>query len=143
MKLRLALLSLSAAASVAGVAYAEEPAAAAPAWYDQFTYNSGVAGGALGETDPKAAFDFVPSARWGVTLRMKDGEQPLLGQPPKGEETSVRAYYQFTPRLRVGGEVMVADGAKDDTREAASAPVARTPGEEPKARIRLESAFRF
>lgn len=141
MRLRLAIVSLSAAASLAGVAYAEEPAAT-PSWYDQFTYSSGLSSARAGwsESEASAALDFAPSARWGVTLRMRDGEAaPVLGQPKQGDETSVRAYYQFTPRLRVGGEVSVAERATDSGTKASIA----SPNPTEQAQVKLESAFRF
>jgi hypothetical protein len=49
----------------------------------------------------------------------------------------VGAYYQFTPRLRVGGEVSVEE-------ETPLAPVPNSIDEdETRAGVRIESAFRF
>jgi hypothetical protein len=53
----------------------------------------------------------------------------------RGEQTSVGAYYQFTPNMRVGGELNL---------ETTPPPgAAAHEEEEPRADVRIESAFRF
>ncbi len=136
----------------AGVAHAQErPAAPAPAagaaradssaspWYQRFTTSSGVTESITGERENDRAFApaWTLNQRWGVTVDVREAARiersPELGH---GDETSVGAYYQFTPSVRVGGEVSV------ETSQAAISPVdpAR---DEPRAGVRIESAFRF
>jgi hypothetical protein len=54
----------------------------------------------------------------------------------RGDQASVGAYYQFTPNMRVGGEVSV----ETNDRQSAIAPADQ---DEPRADVRIESAFRF
>ncbi|MES1202763.1 MAG: NtrZ family periplasmic regulatory protein, partial [Pseudomonadota bacterium] len=55
------------------------------------------------------------------------------------DEAAVGAFYDFTPRLRVGGELRVADPTA--TTGGAGAKGGINP--EPTAGVKLESAFRF
>ncbi len=129
----------------AGVAHAQEAtpvereqARAAAPWYQRFTHSNG-----LTETNPSLAGDAVlPPAwtlnqRWGVTVDVREAEAPDRGVvAPRADQAAVGAYYQFTPRVRVGGEVSV--GA---ARGLAAEP--ERGQEEPAAGVRIESAFRF
>ena len=140
--------------ATAGVAHAQDrpaapvaaPGAAAPTgdavpWYQRFTTSSGVTESITGESenDRLLAPAWTLNQRWGVTLDVREAERvERLPDVSRGDQTSVGAYYQFTPRVRVGGEVSV---------ESAERPlnVTRPAGreEEPRAGVRVESAFRF
>ncbi len=116
------------------------PATAEAPWFQRYTSSAGAAEGVTlapgaGE-GVNRSLTWAPSARWGVTLNMR--EQPAAEAAAPGSESSVQAFYHFTPRLRVGGEVSVAA-------PAAPGPVAAPRGaaEEASAGVKLESAFKF
>jgi hypothetical protein len=140
--------------ATAGVAHAQErpavpiaPAAGAAArddaaspWYQRFTTSSGVTESITGEHENDRAFApaWTLNQRWGVTVDVREAAR--IERSPeltRGNETSVGAYYQFTPSVRVGGEVSV----------ETTQPALTTPGQdardEPRAGVRIESAFRF
>lgn len=145
----------AAVLATAGVAHAQDrPVAsavradstAAPAsatnaavpWYQRFTTSSGVTESITGEpeNDRALAPAWTLNQRWGVTVDVRDAERIERLPEGRGGETSVGAFYQFTPRVRVGGEVSV---------ETAQ-PLTQAPGaehDEPRAGVRIESAFRF
>ncbi|GAM97296.1 hypothetical protein U91I_00921 [alpha proteobacterium U9-1i] len=60
-------------------------------------------------------------------------------QGSRGDETSVGAFYQFTPAVRVGGQVSVETAPAPGV----AAPARRREEDGPAAGVRLESAFRF
>ena len=120
---------------------AERTATAAEVpWYERFTYSSSVAEAApswstVNPRDPSAP---VASARWGVTVNVGEEERLRAAESitPRGE-AAIGAFYRFSPRIRVGGQVSVA-------------PQPVTPGltrrdqqREDSAGVKLESAFRF
>jgi hypothetical protein len=133
----------------AGVAHAQErPVAPAPGasgantaavpWYQRFTTSSGVTETITGdsENDRLAPPAWTLNQRWGLTLDVREAQR--IERSPeggRGDQASVGAYYQFTPRLRVGGEVSVEE----------QTPLSPVPGDkdEPRAGVRIESAFRF
>lgn len=116
-----------------------EAAGPATPWYQRFTTSSGVTEGVTGENEndrlPQPAWTL--NQRWGVTLDVREANR--LQRAPeggRGDETAVGAYYQFTPRMRVGGELSVEaprPGAQPNRRDE----------EEARAGVRVESAFRF
>lgn len=135
--------------ATAGVAHAQDrpvapvaPGANAPVsavpWYQRFTTSSGVTETITGdvENDRLAAPSWTLNQRWGVTVDVQEAQR--IERSPeggRGDQTSVGAYYQFTPRLRVGGEVSV--------EQTPLAPVPTQDEEETRAGVRIESAFRF
>lgn len=140
----------AAVLATAGAAHAQDrPATPAPGldatassavpWYQRFTTSSGVTESITGdrENDRQVAPSWSLSPRWGVTLDIREAQR--IERSPeggRGDQASVGAYYQFTPRLRVGGEVSVED----------STSITQVPGQErdqPRAGVRIESAFRF
>lgn len=125
-----------AAAQGATVAERQAIRAEVP-WYEQFTSSTGPTQnlGGLGPTTERGVSAWAPSSRWGVTVDLRDAETQVRRAPSVGE-TSVGAFYQFTPRMRVGGQVSLAPS------RSGAAPL-RTDEEEPNAGVRLESAFRF
>lgn len=147
-----ALVIAGAVLATAGAAHAQAPAAseatissaevgAAVPWYQRFTTSSGVAESITGEPEN----DRLPPPRWnlsrhwGVTVGVREAQRiERLPEGGRGDQTSVGAYYQFTPSLRVGGEVSL------ESRERPGAPEAEQPAvDEPLAGVRIESAFRF
>lgn len=126
--------------TAAPVARADSPAAtrAAVPWYQRFTTSTGVTEQITGESenDRRIAPAWTLNQRWGVTLDVREAERIERLPEGRGDQASVGAYYQFTPRMRVGGEVSVEDP---------SASLSATPAteDEPRAGVRIESAFRF
>lgn len=125
--------------TVAAAAQAESPAAtrAAVPWYQRFTTSTGVTEQITGESenDRHIAPAWTLNQRWGVTLDVREAERIERLPETGGDQASVGAYYQFTPRVRLGGEVSV---------QEPEAPLGQTTtGDEPRAGVRIESAFRF
>ncbi len=122
-------------------AAADEANAAAVPWYQRFTTSQGVTESitGVGENDRQLAPAWTLNQRWGVTVDVREAQRvERLPDPNRGAEASVGAYYQFTPRMRVGGQLSVE--ANDDR----NLTTARDPnGDEPRADVRIESAFRF
>jgi hypothetical protein len=104
-------------------------------WYERFTYNHGPSEqtAAIGQTERTAQEAWTAGRRWGVTVNLRNAERSVTAPAP-GDETAVGAYYQFTPSVRVGGQVSF--GQRDPL-----SPARRD--EEAEAGVRLESAFRF
>ncbi len=143
--------------ATAGVAHAQDGAASAvtvaPAphddgsvmpWFERFTTSTGVAENITGfnsENDRAIPPSWTLSQRWNVTLNMQQAQRVTTGQdhvaPP---QTAVGAYYQFTPRVRLGGEVSIQNR---DTPLNAPAGTAAAQANQPAAGVKLESAFRF
>lgn len=143
-------LALAGAVLVtAGVAHAqtsttlEERAAvqAETPWYERFTYGQGPSEmmTGLGPTDRPSQPAWSLSQRWGVTVDVRQAERlDPTTRRRAADEAAVGAYFQFTPRVRVGGQVSLRDA------DAVASPVPAAPGaEEADAGVRLESAFRF
>jgi hypothetical protein len=141
-----ALVIAGAVFATAGAAHAQDrtPGAnAEPAvpWYQRFTTSNGVTESIVGdlENDRQLAPSWTLSQRWGVTVDVREAERlERLPEGGRGDQTSVGAYYQFTPRVRVGGAVSLESA---ELPGAAERPVAEQ--EEPRAGVRIESAFRF
>lgn len=113
--------------------------AAAVPWYQRFTTSSGVTETITGETenDRLATPTWSLNQRWGVTVDVREAQRiERLPEGGHGDQASVGAYYQFTPRLRVGGELSVEE-------QTPLTPVPRQGDDEPRAGVRIESAFRF
>lgn len=144
------LLAGAAVLATAGVAHAQDrPAApsattaeatrAAVPWYQRFTTSTGVTESITGdrENDRILAPAWTLNQRWGVTVDVREAQRIERLPEGRGDQTSVGAFYQFTPNMRVGGELSV---------ESAPPGGAITAGDheqEPRADIRIESAFRF
>jgi hypothetical protein len=140
-------LIAGAVIATAGAAHAQqaEPAPVASAtesngsmpWYQRFTASNSVTEAATGDHDnvrlPQAAWTL--NQRWGVTLDVREAQRvDRLPEASRGDQTSVGAYYQFTPRMRVGGELSVEDPERPGVAREA---------DETQAGVRIESAFRF
>lgn len=135
---------LTAGVAAPGVAAAQDTVAdrnamrAEVPWYERFTFSAGTTDQAsnLGPVDRRGPQAWTPSTRWGVTVNLREAER-VTTAPTAGDETAVGAYYQFTPSVRVGGELSVG------TRREPLAAARRDEETEPSAGVRLESAFRF
>lgn len=138
----------AAVLATAGVAHAQERPAALPEadaaraavpWYQRFTTSNGVTETITGdsENDRLMAPAWTLNQRWGVTVDVREAQR--IERSPEGgvgDQASVGAYYQFTPSLRVAGEVSVEERAS----------LAAVPGQnedEARAGVRIESQFRF
>jgi hypothetical protein len=137
------LVTAAGAAHAQTVTTREERAAvrAETPWYERFTYGQGpteVMTG-LGPSDRTSQPAWSLSQRWGVTLDVRQAERlDPTTRRQAADEAAVGAYFQFTPRVRVGGQVSLRDA------DTIASPVPAQPdGEEAAAGVRLESAFRF
>ena len=118
---------------------ANAPTTSAVPWYQRFTTSNGVTESVTGddENDRLSAPTWTLNQRWGVTVDVREAQR--IERSPEGghgDQASVGAYYQFTPRLRVGGEVSVEE-------QTPLQPVPNSDQEETRAGVRIESAFRF
>lgn len=148
-KLSAWVIAGAAVLASAGVAHAQErPAAVAPSagaadagmpWYQRFTTSNGVTDSITGggENDRVLAPAWTLNQRWGLTVDVREARRiDRLPEGGRGDEASVGAFYQFTPNVRVGGELNL------ETTPGPGAGVARNEVE-PRADVRIESAFRF
>ncbi len=130
----------------AGVAHAQdttpqERAAvrAETPWYERFTYSHGptetMTG--IGPSDRVSQPAWSLTRRWGVTVDTSRAERVgRAGRAVDAPETAVGAFFQFTPSVRVGGQVSV--------REAEPVPAQpQAENDGASSGVRLESAFRF
>ena len=142
-----AWLLATAVVATAGVAHAQEGTPAERAavsgavpWYERFTTSSGVTESVTGttENDRLTPPTWTLSQRWGVTVDVRQAQRVERGQDrlQPSDQTSVGAYYQFTPRVRVGGEVSVAGSALSTTGSVVNEA-------DKSASVKLESAFKF
>lgn len=147
-----AWLLAGAVVMTAGVAHAQPTASAASQaaetqastpWYQRFTTSGGVTESIAGteENDRILPPSWTLNQRWGVTLDVQEAQR--IERSPeggRGDQIAAGGYYRFTPSLSVGAQVSV---------ETTPAPgVAAVPREErdrqePRAGVRVESAFRF
>jgi hypothetical protein len=72
--------------------------------------------------------------RWGLTVDVREADRVQRLTESRGDQTSVGAFYQFTPNMRVGGAVSV------ETPRRSNSVVEES---DPRADVRIESAFRF
>jgi hypothetical protein len=146
-----ALVFAGAVLAAAGAAHAQQPVAPrlAPTaentstgtpWYQRFTTSSGLTEGVTGEAENDRILPpaWTVSQRWGVTLDVREATRiDRLPEGGRGDQTSVGAYYQFTPRVRVGTEFSL------ESTDRPGVPLAPADEDEPRAGVRVESAFRF
>lgn len=137
--------------ATAGAAHAQErgatqgpsQAAATQAvvpWYERFTTSSGVTEtiGAV-ENDRLPPPAWTLNQRWGITVDVREAQRIERAPEGRGDQTSLGAYYQFTPRVRVGGQVSL----ESSDRLTGGSVAAETEEEGARAGVRIESAFRF
>jgi hypothetical protein len=146
--LRHSLVGLGVAVvASAGAAHAEpaKPAATvAPAatvsgeipWFERFTASTmddaakSNTSGATNQT-----ITGMLTSHWGFSVNVRDADRSKTA--PRGE-AAIGAFFDFTPRIRLGGEVRVADPVVG----GAPGSVGAAPREQ-SAGVKLESAFRF
>jgi hypothetical protein len=114
---------------------ASQSQAQAP-WFQRFTASAGATEGAHlapGQAQTEQTITWQANDKWNLTLNLKDADRTKV---TSRDEAAVGAFYHFTPSIRVGGEVAVADTPnaakttpKDDKDQAAT--------------VKLESAFKF
>lgn len=136
----------AAVMATVGVAHAQQQpspateataARAAVPWYQRFTTSNGVTESITGQSENDRILPpaWTLTQRWGVTVDLREAQR--IERSPeggRGDQASVGAYYQFTPNMRLGGEVNVETGQRN--------PLSPTQ-DEPRADVRIESAFRF
>lgn len=146
-----ALLIAGAVLATAGAAHAQSAGVAAnqavqaaqdrasTPWYQRFTTSNGATESMTGqaENDRQIQPSWTLSQRWGVTVDLREAQRTDTIEGGRGDQASVGAYYQFTPSVRVGGQVSL------ESTERPGAAVAPRQVEEPEAGVRVESAFRF
>src|SRR5262245_1710861 len=113
---------------------------AAVPWYQRFTTSNGVTESITGDNENDRILPpaWTLNQRWGVTVDVREAQR--IERAPDGghgDQTSVGAYYQFTPNISVGGQFNL------ETTPAPGAATVRREDEEPRADVRIESAFRF
>ncbi|MCE2889525.1 MAG: NtrZ family periplasmic regulatory protein [Hyphomonadaceae bacterium] len=110
-------------------------------WYERFTFGSEVRDGAnawVPRGELKAAVKVDPRSRWGMTFGVQ--QDPTTALTPRNGQNSGRtlagAFYQVSPKFRVGGEVVVPNEqlGVSQSRERSQR---REPG------VKVESAFKF
>ncbi len=137
-----------AVVATAGAAHAQDRTAvgvqevqSAVPWYQRFTTSNGVTESITGdaENDRQLAPAWTLNERWGVTVDVREAQRiERLPEGGRGDQTSVGAYYQFTPRVRVGGAVSLESADRPGSPEPSA-----NAEEEARAGVRIESAFRF
>lgn len=144
-----ALVIAGAVLMTAGAAHAQEAAApvapvagpesSAVPWYQRFTTSTGVTHSLTGvaEDDHRISPAWSLNQRWGITVDVREARRMERLSEGRGDQTAVGAFYQFTPSLRVGGEVSV-----ETTPDRPVAADSQN-SDEPRAGVRIESAFRF
>lgn len=149
-----AWLFAGAVLATAGVAHAQESNAPSPAaeatasraavpWYQRFTTTNGLTESITGDSENDRILPpaWTLNQRWGITVDVREAAR--VERSPEGshgDQTALGAYYQFTPNLRVGGEVSL----ETSRAPLGAAPVTRQEQDnQPAAGVRVESAFRF
>lgn len=144
------LIAGVAVLATTGVAHAQQQRAVASEatvetqsavpWYQRFTTSNGVTEQISGDAENDRILPpaWTLNQRWGVTVDVREAQRIERLPEARGDQTSVGAYYQFTPSVRVGGQVSVETAPEQ-------APIARETAEQeqPRAGVRIESAFRF
>lgn len=141
----------AAAMATVGVAHAQDgqsattagaeatAARAAVPWYQRFTTSNGVTESITGDNENDRILPpaWTLNQRWGVTVDLREAERiERAPEGARGDQASVGAFYQFTPNMRVGGEVSVETGDRQNA-------ITHPNQDEPRADVRIESAFRF
>lgn len=118
---------------------APRDASAALPWYQRFTSSDGVAESIVGDSTvaPTISPTWSLNQRWGLTVDVREANRIERLPENRGDQTSVGAFYQFTPNMRVGGQLSVETPSLSDSQ------ILSDREDEPRADVRIESAFRF
>lgn len=108
---------------------------AQPDWYQQFTFSSNDISSPVwnDEVAQSINLSWVKGDRWSVSVDLTSRED--AAHLASSEEMAAGADFKITPRISVGGEVMVGTKASDSPQFFNQ--------EEVETGIRLRSAFRF
>jgi hypothetical protein len=105
-------------------------------WYEQFSLGGPQAQdpNRWSGSQSRASVRVTPNqqSRWAVQVDVNDRDRTQLRQQ---QSVAAGAYYNFTPRIRVGGEVSFSSTPNQD--------LARTAPDAGEAGVRVQSAFRF
>ena len=112
---------------------------AAVPWYQRFTTSNGVTGSITGERENDRVLPpaWSLSQRWGSRSTCAKPSGSSARRKAAAATGSVGAYYQFTPNMRLGGE------SQRRVRRTAADPDPAERRDEPRADVRIRSAFRF
>jgi hypothetical protein len=146
------LIAGAAVLATAGVAHAQDrPAPAAPVateapsdasaalpWYQRFTSSDGLSESiAPGDAATTISPTWSLNQRWGLTVDVREANRVEPLPENRRDQTSVGAFYQFTPNMRVGGQLSVETPSLNESQ------IRPDREDEPRADVRIESAFRF
>lgn len=120
-----------------------QPAAQAEApWYERFTFGSEFSSGANAwapRGEPKATVRVSPRSRWGVTFGLgAQSQRPIDQALGRSARTTAGAFYEVSPKLRVGGAVVLPDEKRPVTSQGR-----RQDQTQQEPGVKVESAFRF
>lgn len=113
-------------------------------WYERFTAGSEVDTGVnswLPRAEPKANVRISPRSRWGMSFGLQ--EQPQRPTDNRNGQVSAGAFYDVSPKIRVGTAVVIPDGSVSVGKNGlrTSEQQLRNPRTAPS--VKVESAFRF
>lgn len=116
------------------VASLSETETAEPDWFQQFTFSQNDIESPVWQTQPnrKIGLAFVEGDRWSLRVDMTSREE---GSPLAREEMTAGANFRITPRISVGGELLIGADELDDATQWQQQQI--------EAGIRLRSAFKF
>lgn len=136
-----------AALAFTGVAQAQQGVVSVPnvkpeseiPWHERFTTSTGVVEQYVGPSVSAAgpSISWMPTARWGVTVKTNEGQRTTS---EVADQASIGAFYHFSPRFRVGGQLSVTGEQPIGPRETAENPGSTR---DTSAGVKLESAFKF
>jgi hypothetical protein len=117
------------------------PTAAQAPWYERFTFGSELRDGAnawVPRSELRTEAKVDSRSRWGVTFGVSEEPRPALAPRPgqNNARASAGAFFQVSPKLRVGGAVTLPDERLNATRRREDTKQ-REPG------VKIESAVRF
>lgn len=117
---------------------------AASPWYERFTAGSETDTGVnswVPRSEPKANIRISPRSRWGVSFGMQ--EQPQRPTDNRNGQVSAGAFYDVSPKIRIGTAVVLPDGSVSVGKNGltTSEQQLRNPRTAPS--VKVESAFRF
>jgi hypothetical protein len=133
----LAVATPLCAQTIAGKPAKPAAQSAAP-WYERFTFGSDDSTNNstfIPRSEPKVSLLLSPRSRWGFTVATPIAPSPRYPNVAASVPSSAGAFYQLTPRLRVGGGVTLPTEQFTPGGRVTSS--AREPG------VKLESSLKF
>ncbi|MCU0881625.1 MAG: hypothetical protein MUF14_03035 [Hyphomonadaceae bacterium] len=134
----LTLIGSGAFAQTAGGNTGATNAGVSAPWYERFTFGSEASQSAVPRAAPRSEVRVSPRSRWGVSfgVREEPSSTASRGRERARTDTSAGAFYELSPSVRVGGQVVVPNDAENAAWRNTE-PRRRQPG------LKVESAFRF